>query len=133
MKKFIIILILLCVLTNLSLAFFNIHFGETDYWSVHGFFLLVFLAFFPRLTLLFSSIPFGGLLWWLGFIFCPHYLVAILATLNYGHTNPILVTLSWIVALGAESSEKYIIHRQVRRRYYKRGEVIDVEAHEIRS
>ena len=130
MLRFIAIFIMLCVLTTVSILFFGVELGHKNYWNYHGFLLLVGLSFFPRLTLFFSSIPFGGLFWWLGFVFCPHYLVAILATLNYWHSNPILVTLAWLVALGGESSEKYVIRRQVRRRSSR--DVIDVEAKVVR-
>lgn len=77
-----------------------------SFWEVHGIFFLIFMFFFPRLTLLFSSVPFGGLLWWLGWLFAPRLLVAILATANYWQTNPILVVLSWCWALSGESVEK---------------------------
>ncbi len=87
--------------------------GTTDYWSVHGFWLLLFLALFPRLTLLFSSIPFGGVLWWLGWIFAPRLLVAMLATLAYWNTNPILVGAAWLCAIGGESGEKIIFERRL--------------------
>ncbi len=128
MLRFIFTFLILCALTTLSISFFGVEFGRFNYWDIHGPFLLVFLTFFPRLTLLFSSIPFGGLFWWLGFIFCPRYLVASLATLNYWHSNPILVTVAWFVALGGETSEKYVIQRQAQRRYKN---VIDVTAREV--
>ena len=78
----------------------------TSFWHVHGIFFIFFMFFFPRLTLLFSSVPFGGVLWWLGWIFAPRLLVAILATFNYWQTNPILVVLCWCWALSGESVEK---------------------------
>ena len=108
---------------------FGITFGRTDYWQMHGAFLLVFLALFPRLTLLFSSIPFGGILWWLGFIFFPRFLIAMLATFAYGATNPLLVLAAWLVALAGEKSEKHIIRRRVIRfesRGRREDNVIDV-------
>lgn len=77
-----------------------------SFWDIHGIFFILFMFFFPRLTLLFSSVPFGGLLWWLGWLFAPRLLVAILATINYWQTNPILVVLSWCWALSGESVEK---------------------------
>jgi hypothetical protein len=58
---------------------------------------------------LFSSVPFGGVIWWLGFIFTPRILVSVLATIAYWQQNPILVLISWFVALGGESGEKYYI------------------------
>ena len=77
-----------------------------DFWSNHGVLFILFMFFFPRLTLLFSSVPFGGLFWWLGFIFAPRLLVAVLATTAYWQTNPILVTLTWFWALSGETFEK---------------------------
>lgn len=97
---------ILVVATSLMMDVFKTEFGTVDFFQRHGVFFLIFIAFFPRLTLLFSSVPFGGFLWWLGFIFCPRILVAILATVTYFHTNPVLVTLSWLIALGGETAEK---------------------------
>ena len=77
-----------------------------SFWQFHGVLFIVFMFFFPRLTLLFSSVPFGGLFWWIGFLFAPRLLVAILATFNYWQTNPILVVLSWCWALSGETAEK---------------------------
>lgn len=80
-----------------------------DFWDVHGIWFIIFMFFFPRLTLLFSSVAFGGLFWWLGFIFTPRLLVAILATTAYWETNQILVVLTWFWALGLESAEKRML------------------------
>lgn len=77
-----------------------------NFWDVHGLFFLVCIFFFPRLTLLFSSVAFGGLFWWLGFIFLPRLLVAILATQAYWETNPILVCGAWMWAVSGELVEK---------------------------
>ncbi len=77
-----------------------------NFWQVHGALFLICLFIFPRLTLLFSSVPFGGLFWWLGWFIAPRLLVAILATVNYGHTNPVLVVISWFWALSGELVEK---------------------------
>lgn len=85
-----------------------------NYWDNHGVFFLVFITVFPRLTLLFSSVAFGGFFWWIGFIFAPRVLVAILATLAYLQTNPILVIISWVVALSGESTEKYTLRKKVK-------------------
>lgn len=93
-----------------------------DFWDHHGFLFLIFITFLPRLTLLFSSVPFGGLFWWLGFIFAPRVLVAFLATITYGASNPILVTISWIVALSGESCEKYFVKRRVNYVRYGRNQ-----------
>lgn len=82
-----------------------------NFWHVHGVLFIFFMFFFPRLTLLFSSVPFGGLFWWLGFIFAPRLLVAILATIHYVQTNPILVLLTWCWALSGETVEKKGVRR----------------------
>lgn len=134
MLRFLMIFIFLSVLMSVGVAYLDMPISRENYWDYHGFFLLIFLTFFPRLALLFSSIPFGGFFWWLGFIFVPRYLVAILATVNYWHRNPILVCIAWLVALGGESSEKYFIQRRVKVQRYKHttGDVIDVEAQDIR-
>jgi hypothetical protein len=99
---------------------FGVPLKTTDYWNVHGVWLLIFLAFFPRLALLFSSIPFGGLFWWLGWIFAPRFLVAFLATFNYWEANPFLVTAAWLIAIGGESCEKTVIRRQYSSVRYRR-------------
>lgn len=98
-----------CVLvaaTTVMIDTLQTDFGRIDFFKNHGIFFLIFITIFPRLTLLFSSVATGGILWWLGFVFCPRILVASLATVAYFHTNPILVTISWIVALGGETMEK---------------------------
>lgn len=82
---------------------------NTDFWDVHGVFFLVAIFFFPRLTLLFSSVATGGFFWWLGWLIAPRFLVAILATVAYGSTNIVLVVISWIWALSLESAEKTAI------------------------
>lgn len=86
----------------------------TSFWDNHGIFFLIFITLFPRLTLLFSSVAFGGFFWWLGFIFAPRLLVAILATTAYWQTNPILVVISWFVALSGEAREKTFFRNRVR-------------------
>jgi hypothetical protein len=130
MLRLLIIFIVLSVLTTLGINLLGLELGYFNYWREHGVLLLIFLTFFPRLALIFSSIPFGGIFWWLAFFICPRYLVAFLATINYWHQNPFLVSISWFVALGGESSEKYYIQRRMRRNYA--GPVIDVEAIEVK-
>jgi len=98
---------LLIVGTSVMMTIFKTEFGTINYWDKHGVFFLIFITFFPRLTLLVSSVPFGGFFWWLGFIFLPRVLVASLATVAYFHTNPFLVTMSWLLALGGEVFEKW--------------------------
>jgi hypothetical protein len=87
-----------------------------DFWDVHGWVFLICITIFPRLTLLFSSIATGGLLWWLGFIFAPRLLVAILATMAYWDTNPVLCVIAWVVALSGETSEKSAVSKSVIRK-----------------
>jgi len=77
-----------------------------SFWHVHGVFFIFFMFFFPRLTLLFSSVAFGGFFWWLGWFFAPRLLVAILATSAYWDSNTFLVILTWCWALSGESVEK---------------------------
>ncbi|MGE3609813.1 MAG: hypothetical protein AB7I27_09535 [Bacteriovoracaceae bacterium] len=105
--KGIAIFCVLLVVTTISMDVFHTEFGTVDFFQKHGWPFLIFITIFPRLTLLFSSVVSGGFFWWLGFIFVPRILVAILATIAYFHTNPILVVISWLVALGGEFLEKW--------------------------
>ncbi len=98
--------------SSLLIQYTNVDFGKTNFFEIHGWFFLICISFFPRLTLLFSSVAFGGFFWWVGFIFTPRFLVAILATIAYWNTNPILVTISWLVAISGETSEKYALSRK---------------------
>jgi hypothetical protein len=96
----------------------NVEFGKADYFDNHGWIFLFSIAFFPRLTLLVSgllvgSIEFGGFIWWGGFFLAPRILVATLATVSYWHNNPVLVIISWLIALGGESSEKFMISKRI--------------------
>jgi len=75
-----------------------------NFLDQHHALLLPLLALFPRLTLLFGGFVSGGLLWWAGWLLCPHLLVAILA-LPYWDTNPFLVIISWLVAFGGTGAE----------------------------
>lgn len=130
--KILIIFLLLSLTSSILLKVFHVNFGTINFWDKHGLFFLLFITFFPRLTLFFSSVPFGGLLWWLGFFFCPRLLIAILATLAYWHTNTFLVLCSWFVALSGETSEKYVVHssyvrtRRLGKERFRREDIIDV-------
>jgi hypothetical protein len=104
--KGITIFCILLVSTSILMDVTNTTFGTVNFFQRHGIIFLFFITIFPRLTLLFSSVATGGLIWWLGFFFCPRVLIASLATIAYFHTNPILVVISWIVALGGETMEK---------------------------
>ena len=76
-----------------------------NFWSNNSIFYAIGLALFPRISLLFCSIT-GSIFFWFGWLFLPRITIAILATYFYSNTNPILVVLSWIFALGGESAEK---------------------------
>ena len=88
-----------------------------SFWQAHGILFLAFMFFFPRLTLLLSSVPFGGLLWWLGWFIAPRLLVAVLATTAYWTTDTLLVIITWIWALSLESGEKGLIARSRGKRF----------------
>jgi hypothetical protein len=111
-KRLIILFLAITGASTILINLFDIRFGAENFWDNHGIFFLIFITLFPRLTLLFSSIPFGGFFWWLGFIFAPRFLVATLATISYWRENPILVLFSWLVAIGGESGEKYYITKK---------------------
>jgi hypothetical protein len=140
MKTIFKILIIFLALTGASTLLYNytdLDFGKIDYFTKHGWIFLVSIALFPRLTLLvsgliFNSIEFGGLVWWLGFFFAPRILVAILATFAYWHTNQVLVIIAWLIALGGETSEKFVVTNRMQQsphRYnnYEGGSTIDAE------
>ncbi len=101
----------LLVVTTIMMDVMKLDFGTVNFWDKHGVFFLISIAIFPRLTLLFSSVATGGVLWWIGFFFFPRILIAGLATMAYFHTNPVLVTMSWLIAIGGEFFEKYGIGR----------------------
>ncbi len=121
MKTIFKILTLFLALTGayvLLSQFTDIEFGRVDFFNKHGWLFLFSIALFPRFTLLLSgliahSIEFGGMLWWIGFFVAPRILVAILATISYWNQNPLLVIISWFIALGGESSEKFVISRKM--------------------
>ncbi|MDD4975233.1 MAG: hypothetical protein PHY93_12820 [Bacteriovorax sp.] len=134
--KIIIIFLVISVVSTILYNYTDIDFGKIDFFSKHGWIFLFSIALFPRLTLLVSglivgSIEFGGLLWWLGFFFAPRILVATVATVAYWRTNPFLVVLAWLIALGGESSEKLVISRRMRSAPHKfntyEGTTIDAE------
>jgi hypothetical protein len=125
------IFMVLLVATTLMMDVLKMDFGSVNYWDRHGVFLLIFLAIFPRLTLLFSSIAFGGFLWWIGFLFVPRILVASLATVAYFHTNPVLVVMSWLIAIGGEVFEKWGVGRGRFRVQTFRGPQPSPESHTV--
>lgn len=109
MIRFIIAFLAVTGAVALITGLFSVEFGRSDYWHHHGILFLIFIAFFPRLTLLFSSVASGGILWWLTWLFAPRILVATLATVTYWNQNPFLVVIAWLAAFGGESSEKYVV------------------------
>jgi hypothetical protein len=134
--KIIILFLIISIASTLLYNYTDVDFGKIDFFSKHGWFFLFSIALFPRLTLLVSgllvgSIEFGGFLWWLGFFFAPRILVATLATVSYWHTNQFIVVLAWLIALGGESSEKFVINRKMKSAPHKfnnyEGTTIDAE------
>lgn len=87
-----------------------------DYWDQHGILFLLGLTFFPRITVLFFSAVSFNLLVFVGWLFAPHLLVAILATTQYWDTNPVLVIVAWFVAFGGTGAEGKAASRAGRRR-----------------
>ncbi len=72
-----------------------------NFWDYHGILFLLGLTFFPRITIFFYSAVFSSvtgplafILTVLGFIICPHLLVAILGTIWYWDTNPDLCIIA---------------------------------------
>jgi len=80
-----------------------------------GWLMLAGLAIFPRITLLFVGGPFAWL-HWLGWVFTPHLLVAILATTRYWDTNPVLCIIAWFIAFAGTGGEGRVVQTQNRRR-----------------
>jgi hypothetical protein len=78
-----------------------------DFWQVHGWFFLIGLVVFPRLTMLIAGTVWKfmsfaspwGILAWIGWVVAPSFLVAILATTFYWDTNPGLCVCAWVWAL----------------------------------
>ena len=86
-----------------------------NFFEQHGILTLLCLAFFPRLTLLIASFATGGLLWWLGWFFAPHVLVAFLS-LPYWDSNPVLVVIAWLIAFSGTGTEAAVVKRPRRRK-----------------
>lgn len=87
---------------------------EGGFWEHHGVVFILFMALFPRLTMLFGTTvatTFGGPLFWVGWLFAPRLTVAIIATTLYWETDLVLCVLTWIWALSGESAEKSVARR----------------------
>ncbi|MFI0434277.1 MAG: hypothetical protein ACH350_00940 [Parachlamydiaceae bacterium] len=91
-----------------------------DFWQEHGIFFLIFITFFPRLTMLFATTIQFGLLGWIGWFFAPHLTVAIFATHYYWQTNPILCVIAWFVAFAGTGGEAKMVQTGGRRRSWWR-------------
>ena len=100
---------------------FGISLGVGNYWDYHGWFLLLFMITVPRLTLLFSSIASGGFFWWMGWLFAPRFLIALMATINYWHSNEILLLFSGLIAIARESTEKCVIKNRTTQYIYPKN------------
>jgi hypothetical protein len=96
---------------------------QVDFFAVHpdyGWLMLGGLALFPRITLLFVGGHFD-FLHWLGWVICPHVLVAIMATTKYWATNKLLCIIAWFFAFAGTGSEGRIAtHRRWRREERRR-------------
>lgn len=77
-----------------------------NFWDYHGFFFILFMFFFPRLTMLFATVIHGSFLFWLGWLVVPRLTVAILATTYYWQQNTTLCVITWIWAFSGEYVEK---------------------------
>lgn len=112
LARFLVVFVFVGLASLVAVQAFGVEFGSANYWDAHGLALLAGLALLPRLTLLLSSIATGGLVWWIGWLVAPRILIATLATISYFETNPLLVVIAWLVALGGESSEKCWVRRR---------------------
>jgi hypothetical protein len=79
-----------------------------DFWELHGWGFLFCIAFFPRLTMLFTGIcaAVGGPWFWIGWVLAPRIVVAILACITYWTTNPVLCVIAVLLCISGESTEK---------------------------
>ncbi len=88
-----------------------------DFWQVHGYFFLLFMALFPRLTMLVAAtVPFSFVTW-IGWLLCPRITAAALATTFYWQTNPIICILAWGCAFYAFDIQVRQYGRRMRSRY----------------
>jgi hypothetical protein len=85
---------------------------NTNFWMAHGVWLLIFMALFPRITMIVATMHPIGWLSWLGWLFTPRILAAILATHYYWDTNPILVIITLVVAFWATKLKISFIFRR---------------------
>jgi len=78
-----------------------------DFWELHGIWFIIFLAIFPRITMVVTGIfsAFLGPLFFFGWLLFPRITIAILASMIYFDTNPVLCVLSWFWAFGGTRVE----------------------------
>jgi hypothetical protein len=77
-----------------------------NFWDTHTWLFILAMMFFPRLTMLFATTVGGGFLYWLGWVFAPRLVVAIIATSLYSQHNLTLIVITWFWAIGGELFEK---------------------------
>ena len=79
-----------------------------DFLQVHGMWFIFFMFLFPRLTMLAMGIFMSWMnpLFFIGWLLVPRLTVAIIASMCYFRTNPVLCVITWIWALSGESTEK---------------------------
>ncbi len=91
-----------------------------DFWQVHGWAFLIGLVFFPRITMLVAGTALEfmkfaspwGILAWIGWMFAPYLVIAILASTFYWDTNPGLCVGAWILAVSGTGGESYTATRK---------------------
>lgn len=75
-----------------------------DFFAHHTELDTIGLIFFPRPTLLLGHFAHGGLIWWLGWAFLPHILVAFLS-IPYLGSNPGLVIGACVIGVTGTCTE----------------------------
>ena len=86
-----------------------------NFWDYHGIIFIIGITFFPRLTMLLATTVSFGFFAVLGWIFTPHLLVAIYATMYYGHSNPLLCIIAWVVAFAGTGGETKLANKARKR------------------
>ncbi len=66
----------------------------SSFWETHTIWFVIAMHFFPRLTMLFATTFGGGILYWLGWLLAPRLTVAVIATILYLETDPVIVALT---------------------------------------
>jgi hypothetical protein len=84
-----------------------------NFWDIHGIWFIFFMFLFPRLTMLFTGIfmAFMSPLFFIGWLIVPRLTVAILASMIYFETNPVLCVLAWFWAFSGEFKEKTVVYK----------------------